>query len=150
MIALGSSSQESHMLLLCCTETAYCCVLSNTWNHLQRGFDKQQSANTPVGTSEDWMILDSGKSFAWSAQQHGTLQQQLEALDKLIQQQGQQVCRYCICIARCTCVVNNTQILCITYQLHVLHTSCTLLHMCVCSYANSYAKCESLTRSHAC
>lgn len=99
MIALGNSSQESHMPLLCCTETAYCCVLSNTWN-LQGGFDKQQSANTPVGTSEDWMILDSGKSFAWSAQQHGTLQQQLEALDKLIQQQGQQVCRYCTCIAR--------------------------------------------------
>ena len=59
---------------------------------LQGGSGEEQSGSTPVGTSEDWAVLDSGKSFAWSPQQHETLQQQLEALEKLIQQQGQQVC----------------------------------------------------------
>lgn len=52
----------------------------------------QQAAPVPVGTSEDWVVLDTGKSFNWSAQQTGTLQQQADALERLIQQQGQQVC----------------------------------------------------------
>ena len=45
----------------------------------------------PVGTSGDWIVVDSGKSFAWSAKQHGTMQQQVDALEKLIRQQSQQV-----------------------------------------------------------
>ena len=45
----------------------------------------------PIGTSEDWVVVDSGKSFAWSAKQHGTLQQQYDAIEKLVQHQIQQV-----------------------------------------------------------
>lgn len=52
----------------------------------------QQAAPVSVGSSEDWVVLDTGKSYAWSAQQTGTLQQQADALERLIQQQGQQVC----------------------------------------------------------
>lgn len=48
-------------------------------------------ASLPVRTSEDWVVLDSGKSFAWSAQQQGSPQEQLETLRKLIEQQQQQV-----------------------------------------------------------
>lgn len=44
----------------------------------------------PIGTSEDWVVVDSGKSFAWSAKQHGTLQQQFDAIEKLVQHQMQQ------------------------------------------------------------
>lgn len=58
---------------------------------LQRKSDEPVSEGPPVGTSEDWVVLDSGKSFAWSAKQHGSLQQQIDAMEKLIQQQGQQV-----------------------------------------------------------
>ena len=48
-------------------------------------------ASLPVRTSEDWVVLDSGKSFAWSARQQGSPQEQLETLRKLIEQQQQQV-----------------------------------------------------------
>ena len=49
------------------------------------------AASLPVRTSEDWVVLDSGKSFAWSAQQQGSPQEQLETLRKLTKQQQQQV-----------------------------------------------------------
>ena len=58
---------------------------------MQAGTVDQQTADSTVGTSEDWIVLDSGKSFAWSPEQHGSLQQQVEALEKLIHQQGKQV-----------------------------------------------------------
>ena len=58
---------------------------------LQRTSDEPASEGPPIGTSEDWVVLDSGKSFAWSAKQHGSLQQQIDAMEKLIQLQGQQV-----------------------------------------------------------
>jgi len=58
---------------------------------LQRKSEEPASEGPPVGSSEDWVVLDSGKSFAWSAKQHGSLQQQIDAMEKLIQQQGQQV-----------------------------------------------------------
>ena len=48
-------------------------------------------SSAPFGTSEDWVVLDSGKSFAWSAQQQGSHREQLGALRKLIEQQQQQV-----------------------------------------------------------
>ena len=57
---------------------------------LQRKSEEPASEG-PVGSSEDWVVLDSGKSFAWSAKQHGSLQQQIDAMEKLIQQQGHQV-----------------------------------------------------------
>ena len=55
--------------------------------------DSQNTAqsSTPVGTSEDWVVLDSAKSFAWSARQQGSHREQLGALRKLIEQQQQQV-----------------------------------------------------------
>ncbi|KAL3148770.1 COP9 signalosome complex subunit 8 [Trebouxia sp. C0009 RCD-2024] len=56
----------------------------------KEGSGVQQAAFVAVGSSEDWIVLDTGKSYAWSAQQTGTLQQQADALEKLIQQQGQQ------------------------------------------------------------
>ena len=86
------------------------CVLclSKGWSVLQGRTDEQRDVSAPVGTSQDWIVLDSGKSFAWSAQQHGTLQQQFEALDKLIQQQGQQVCRCCLYMQRALHVVTQT------------------------------------------
>lgn len=58
---------------------------------LQRKSEEPVSVGPPVGSSEDWVVLNSGKSFAWSAKQHGSLQQQIDAMEKLIQQQGQQV-----------------------------------------------------------
>ena len=58
---------------------------------LQRNPEEPVSEGPPVGSSEDWVVLDSGKSFAWSAKQHGSLQQQIDAMEKLIQQQGQKV-----------------------------------------------------------
>lgn len=69
-----------------------CLNLLWDWHGLQGKSEEPESEGPPVGTSGDWVALDSGKSFAWSAQQHGSLQQQVEALEKLIQQQGQQVC----------------------------------------------------------
>lgn len=66
--------------------------MCNVWRCLQEGSGQQQPADQPVETSEDWVALDTGKSFVWSAQQTGTLQQQADALERLIQQQGQQVC----------------------------------------------------------
>ncbi len=59
---------------------------------LQGKSNEPSSETPPVGTSEEWVALDSGKSFAWSTKQHGSLSQQIEAMQKLIQQQGQQVC----------------------------------------------------------
>ncbi|DBA81104.1 TPA: COP9 signalosome complex subunit 8 [Trebouxia sp. C0005] len=56
----------------------------------QRKSEEPASEGPPVGSSEDWVVLDSGKSFAWSAKQHGSLQQQINAMEKLIQQKGQQ------------------------------------------------------------
>ena len=50
-----------------------------------------ESTGEAIGTSEDWVVVDSGKSFAWSAKQHGTLQQQFDAIEKLVQHQSQQV-----------------------------------------------------------
>ena len=50
-----------------------------------------ESPGEPIGNSEDWVAVDSGKSFAWSAHQHGTLQQQFDAIEKLVQHQIQQV-----------------------------------------------------------
>lgn len=60
---------------------------------LQIPSDSQNTAQSsaPVRTSEDWVVLDSGKSFAWSAQQQGSHREQLGALRKLLEQQQQQV-----------------------------------------------------------
>lgn len=48
------------------------------------------ASNQPVGASEDWVVLDSGKSFAWSAKQQGSAREQLEALRNIIGKQQQQ------------------------------------------------------------
>ncbi len=70
---------------------------------LQRKSEEPASEGPPIGTSEDWVVLDSGKSFAWSAKQHGSLQQQIDAMEKLIEQQGQQV--YCFKAFSCNCKI---------------------------------------------
>lgn len=85
------------MLLPCCAQAVRVfSLIAQSLACLQDRTDEQRDVSSPVGTSEDWAILDGGKSFTWSAQQHGTLQQQVEALDKLIQQQGQQVSICCL------------------------------------------------------
>ena len=55
------------------------------------GSQNTAESSAPGGTSEDWVVLDSGKSFAWSAQQQGSHWEQLDALRKLVEQQQQQV-----------------------------------------------------------
>lgn len=87
---------QSAVALLCSSIFVFFSLVEQSLACLQGRTDEQRDVSSPVGTSEDWAILDSGKSFTWSAQQQGTLQQQFEALDKLIQQQGQQVSIWCL------------------------------------------------------
>ena len=86
--------QQSVCLLFCKAHMLYDGPI---FDALQGKSDEPASESAPVGTSEDWVALDSGKSFAWSAKQHGSLQQQIEALEKLILQQQQQVILLCQC-----------------------------------------------------
>ena len=93
------------MQKLCCSysHVHQQCTLQNMTSQLQNYVihlyddlvlqrkSEEPASEGPVGSSEDWVVLDSGKSFAWSAKQHGSLQQQIDAMEKLIQQQGHQV-----------------------------------------------------------
>lgn len=46
-------------------------------------------AKVAFKTTEDWVALDSGKSFAWSSQQQGSYREQLDVLRKLVEQKQQ-------------------------------------------------------------
>lgn len=57
------------------------------------GVQNAVPAKVAFRSLEDWVALDSGNSFAWSAQQHGSHREQLDVLRKLIEQQQQVQCR---------------------------------------------------------